>query len=69
MSDLPDDAWYRSSYCSTNSCVEVAIVGRRVGMRDSKDKNGPTLMFDHAAWIAFLDGARNGEFDPNPRRS
>jgi Domain of unknown function (DUF397) len=31
-------------------------------MRDSKDPDGPILVYTVAAFKAFLDGARNGEF-------
>ena len=48
-----------------NNCVEVATTpdgGRAV--RDSKDRGqGPVMYFTPAEWAAFLDGAKNGEFD------
>jgi Domain of unknown function (DUF397) len=56
-------AWRRSSYCATNSCVEVALLDGRIAVRDSKDRHGPVLRFSPAEWAAFIDGARNGEFD------
>jgi hypothetical protein len=44
--------------------VEVAgLPGRTIGLRDSKDPNGPVLRFTPDEWQAFLGGARNGEFD------
>jgi hypothetical protein len=50
---------------ASNSCVEVADLpdgGKAV--RDSKDHgSGPMLRFTPSEWTAFLDGARNGEFD------
>lgn len=41
----------------------MAPVGRMVAVRDSKDPNGPVLMYTAAEWRAFLDGAKKGEFD------
>ncbi|MFI1864300.1 DUF397 domain-containing protein [Streptomyces jumonjinensis] len=48
-------AWLKSSYSSGsgNNCVEVADFSDRVGIRDSKDKQGPALMVPVAAWSAF----------------
>ena len=45
------------------ACVEVAPVDGGVAVRDSKDRGGPVLAFTVAEFAAFLDGARNGEFD------
>ena len=46
------------------NCVEVAAAtDGTVGVRDSKNQTGPVLAFTPAAWAAFLDGVRNGEFD------
>jgi hypothetical protein len=44
--------------------VEVATnLPEVVGVRDSKDRSGPVLAFAPDAWVAFLCGVRNGEFD------
>ncbi len=51
------------------ACVEVAPLADGVAVRDSKDRDGPVLSFTAAEWVAFLDGARNGEFDLLPRAS
>jgi Domain of unknown function (DUF397) len=69
MRSSPEAVWRRSSHCSANSCVEIALLGIRVAVRDSKEKNGPMLMFTQAEWNAFLEGARNGEFNLTSRRS
>jgi hypothetical protein len=34
-----------------------------LAMRDSKDPDGPVLMYTPAEWHAFLDGVKKGEFD------
>jgi Domain of unknown function (DUF397) len=57
--------WITSSYSGANggNCVEVApgFTGV-VPVRDSKDPQGPALVFPADAWTAFLGGVRRGEF-------
>ncbi|MER7701918.1 DUF397 domain-containing protein [Kitasatospora sp. NPDC097605] len=56
-------AWFKSSY-STNedaNCVEVAEMPGTVHVRDSKDKSGPQLAFEPAAWQAFVTFAANAD--------
>jgi hypothetical protein len=60
---LPLDTWRKSSRSGVNGCVEVAYIDDRVAVRDSKDRQGPMLVFTHAEWDAFLSGVRDGEFD------
>lgn len=78
MNDLPGSretvpsasasSWIKSSLSHANgNCVEVAhLPGDEVGMRHSKDIGGPVLRFPREEWRAFLQGARNGEFDLFP---
>ncbi|HEX5740473.1 MAG TPA: DUF397 domain-containing protein [Pilimelia sp.] len=57
--------WKKSTRSNgSGDCVEVAALpdGRRL-VRDSKDPAGPVLTFTPTEWKAFLDGARDGEFD------
>jgi hypothetical protein len=60
--------WRKSTRSSPSgdNCVEVALDGVRVGVRDSKDRGGSVLQFDARSWREFLDGAKNGEFDLPP---
>ena len=44
-------------------CVEIASIADKIAMRDSKDPDGPILVYTSAEFSAFLEGARNGEFD------
>jgi Domain of unknown function (DUF397) len=45
------------------ACVEVSSVRGTILVRDSKNPDGPVLEYTQAEWSAFLDGAKNGEFD------
>ncbi|MEB3371820.1 DUF397 domain-containing protein [Saccharopolyspora mangrovi] len=52
---LTDATWRKSSYSATqNECVEVAITHDAIGVRDTKDRHGGTLIFDTTTWTTFL---------------
>ena len=69
MGDQAGIQWRKSSLSTTNGCVEVAFVGDRIAVRDSKQQGrGPVLEFTAAEWAAFLGGVRDGEFDLSDRR-
>jgi hypothetical protein len=56
--------WRKSSYSTLQgNCVEFADLdnGSRA-VRDSKDPVGTVLMFTTAAWSAFTEGVRAGDF-------
>ncbi|MFD7906244.1 DUF397 domain-containing protein [Kitasatospora sp. NPDC059747] len=55
--------WFKSSHSSNEGgeCVEVAETPGVIHVRDSKDKSGPQLAFDPAAWKAFVDFAATAE--------
>ena len=55
--------WHKASASNTGGCVEVKQLADAVLVRDSKNQDGPTLRFNEQEWLAFLDGAKNGEFD------
>ena len=64
--DLTRAVWRKSSYSSGNggNCVEVARnLPSVVAVRDSKDPDGPKLMFSRAVWRAFTAAVQDGEFD------
>jgi hypothetical protein len=59
-----DTEWTKASRSSNGGeCVEVRRHGGMIEVRDSKDRSGPVLRFTGPEWEAFLDGARNAEFD------
>ena len=61
--------WRKSTLSTTNGCVEVAVVGDRIAVRDSKQEGrGPVLEFTAVEWEAFVGGVRGGEFDLSPGR-
>ncbi|MEV1018456.1 DUF397 domain-containing protein [Micromonospora sp. NPDC049801] len=50
-----DGVWRTSTRSgSEGDCVEVAGFAEVVGVRDSKDRQGPTLTFTPSAWAAFV---------------
>lgn len=57
MTDVTRAVWRKSSRSGGNGgdCVEVATnLPGLVAVRDSKDPGGPVLVFEPAAWRAFL---------------
>jgi len=55
--------WLKAQASGAGSCVELASMVGGVAIRDSKDPEGPVLVYTPTEFSAFLDGARNGEFD------
>ncbi len=56
--------WRKSTRSNgQGQCVEVAETYDRVAVRDSKDPDGPVLVFTPVEWRAFIEGAKAGEFD------
>ena len=58
--------WQKSSRSGPTggNCVEIAALpGGDVAMRNSRDPDGPALVFTRAEWDAFSGGVAAGEFD------
>jgi hypothetical protein len=62
--DLSRAVWWKSSWSNNGgACVEVASNLRGiVAVRDSKDPEGPKLIFTAREWQAFVAGVRGGAF-------
>jgi hypothetical protein len=59
-----NEKWRKSSRSSTNgSCVEVRHLDAVVEVRDTKDRNGPSLRFSAKAWQDFVEAVHSGDFD------
>ncbi|WP_149264807.1 DUF397 domain-containing protein [Actinomadura sp. K4S16] len=58
--------WRKSSYSggvNDEACVELARLGQGVGVRDSKDPNGPHLDLGSRAFGGLVARIRRGELD------
>ncbi|MFJ2770521.1 DUF397 domain-containing protein [Streptomyces sp. NPDC087300] len=57
--------WIKSRKSEANgTCIEaVGLPGGGVALRNSRDANGPALVYTVEEFDAFLDGAKKGEFD------
>jgi hypothetical protein len=62
--DFAGLVWRKSSFSGGDGCVEAASYrDGHVAVRDSKNPNGPVLVYTPHEWRSFLAGARNSEFD------
>jgi hypothetical protein len=63
--NLADAVWQKSTRSGpvSDNCVEIAFVDGAIAMRDSKHPDGPVLLFTAEEWDAFVEGAKDGEFD------
>lgn len=63
--DLSTALWRKSSYSDGQggSCVEVADgFPGVVPVRDSKDPEGPALVFPGQSWASFVSAVKDGAF-------
>jgi hypothetical protein len=62
---MPGSTWVKSSLSFANgNCVEVSDLPEgAIGVRNSRDREGPVLRFTLDEWHAFIGGVRQGEFD------
>ena len=64
--ELQGARWQKSSFSGNgnNNCVEMApLPTGEIAMRNSRDPNGPTLIYTRAEVEALIRGARSGDFD------
>ncbi|WP_242883366.1 DUF397 domain-containing protein [Actinomadura litoris] len=54
--DFTSAAWRKSSHSGgvSDECVEVAAVSDVVGLRDSKDPNGPRLVVGREVFLSLI---------------
>jgi hypothetical protein len=64
--DLSRAVWRKSSYSqpTQSDCVEIADVARSIAIRDSKDPDGPMLLFGRGEWQSFAARIKNGQLAP-----
>jgi uncharacterized protein DUF397 len=61
---FPGTTWVKSSRSgSAGHCVELAEMGGGVALRHSKDKQRGAFVFTADEMAAFIQGAKDGEFD------
>ncbi|MFJ2779367.1 DUF397 domain-containing protein [Kitasatospora sp. NPDC087315] len=63
--DLSNASWFKSTHSDNGgTCVEVSPdFPSVVPVRDSKDPEGPALVFPARAWRSFVTAVQAGEFD------
>lgn len=62
---LQDVAWRKSRRSNpSGNCVELAeLAGGGVAVRNSRHPSGPALIYTPAEITAFIQGAKDGDFD------
>ncbi|MFJ4656599.1 DUF397 domain-containing protein [Nocardia sp. NPDC088792] len=61
--EIDADAVWRRSDDRTDG-VEIAFLSSgNIGLRDSRNPEGPVLIFTPGEWQAFVAGAKDGEFN------
>ena len=56
--------WTTANSCAAGNCVRIAATGDgQTLIGDTKYPSGPVLRYTKDEWVAFLAGAKNGDFD------
>ncbi|MEU6998692.1 DUF397 domain-containing protein [Nonomuraea sp. NPDC046570] len=64
--ELKSATWRKASRSTSDggNCIEVAPLSNgRVAIRDTESPDQAPYVVRHDVWTAFIDGAKNGEFD------
>jgi Domain of unknown function (DUF397) len=57
------DSWRTATMSGGNNCVQVKSNDGMIIVGNSRLADGPFLSYTRDEWVAFLDGAKKGEFD------
>ncbi|MFH8789339.1 DUF397 domain-containing protein [Streptomyces roseoverticillatus] len=60
-----ETAWFKSSHSDQDNgggCISVAVLTDRIGVRDSKQENGPAFVTPTAAWSSFIREVKSGRW-------
>ncbi|MDI3422141.1 DUF397 domain-containing protein [Streptomyces luteolus] len=63
--DLSAVTWRKSSYSNQDggNCIEISDdYPTHIPVRDSKNAQGPVLVFESAAWASFVGAVKGGDF-------
>lgn len=65
VNEYHDLQWRKSTKSGpvSDNCVEVADAGDAVVVRHSKHHEGPVIAYTRDEFRAFVEGAKDGEFD------
>jgi hypothetical protein len=58
--------WRVAKASNAANCVQVRSEGDMITVGNTRFPDGPFLSYTYGEWAAFLDGAKNGEFDFSP---
>jgi hypothetical protein len=57
------DSWRTATMSGGANCVQVKSEDGMIIVGNSRLSEGPFLSYTRDEWVAFLDGAKKGEFD------
>ncbi|MFA1544585.1 DUF397 domain-containing protein [Actinomadura monticuli] len=65
LTELSQAHWRKASQSSStgSDCIEVAAIRDVIAVRDSKNPEGPMLVFDRDAWAQLAERVNGGELD------
>jgi len=55
--------WRSASRCGGGNCVQVALVGDRVALRDSKNPGHGMIVYSRQEWREFVSAIKAGIHD------
>jgi hypothetical protein len=56
-------AWKKATASGVSGCVEVAVIGGKIAVRDSKHTDGDILTYAPNEWCVFLELVKAGTYD------